>query len=68
MVAAGRGPAAGRAGFGEMIVLAVVGVALVVAVLVFLAVIGLSSAYVVLVIGGFLVFMAAYGGSRAVRR
>lgn len=51
-----------------MIALAVVGVALLVAALVFLAVIGLSSAYVVLVIGGFLVFMAAYGGSRAVRR
>lgn len=51
-----------------MIVLAVLGLMALIGALAFLAAIGFTSAYVVLVTGGFLLFMAAYGGSRAVRR
>lgn len=51
-----------------MIVLALVGVLALVAFLVFLAVIGFELAFVALVVGGVFVLMAAFGGTRSVRR
>ncbi|MGH9127572.1 MAG: hypothetical protein ACRDY2_01055 [Acidimicrobiales bacterium] len=51
-----------------MIVLAVIGVLMVIGLLAFLAAIGFTPAFALLVVGLVLMLMAVHGGSRATRR